>query len=57
MMNLPGVTGFDYQCTECMSLAAGYRWLKVDRENGVGRNAFLLDVTFSGPFVALGFKF
>jgi opacity protein-like surface antigen len=51
------VTGFDYQCTESISLMGGYRWLKVDRSNGVGRNAFLLDVTFSGPFVALGFKF
>ena len=49
--------GFDYRCCECASLVGGYRWLKIDRESGVGRDRFLLDATLSGPFVAFALRF
>ena len=51
------VTGFEYQCSQCCSVLGGYRWLKVERSSGVGRDAFLLDVTMSGPFVAFALRF
>lgn len=51
------IAGFEYRCGENCSLYGGYRWFKIDRQAGTGRDAFLLDVTLSGPFVALGVKF
>lgn len=51
------ITGFEYRCCECMWLAGGYRWFKIDRESGVGRDRFLFDATLAGPFVALNFRF
>jgi hypothetical protein len=51
------VVGFEYRCCECASLVGGYRWLKIDRESGVGRDRFLLDATLSGPFVAFALRF
>lgn len=51
------IAGFEYRCGENCSLYGGYRWFKIDRQAGSGRDAFLLDVTLSGPFVALGVKF
>jgi hypothetical protein len=51
------IVGFEYKCCECASLVGGYRWLKIDRENGVGRDRFLLDATLSGPFAAFAFRF
>ena len=29
--------GFEYRCSECALFVGGYRWLKIDRESGVGR--------------------
>jgi hypothetical protein len=49
--------GFEYRCCECASLLGGYRWLKIDRESGVGRDRFLLDATLSGPFVAFALRY
>jgi len=51
------ITGFEYRCCECASLAGGYRWLKIDRESGVGRDRFLLDATLAGPFVAFALRY
>jgi len=51
------VVGFDYRCCECASLLGGYRWLKIDRENGLGRDRFLLDATLAGPFVAFALRY
>jgi hypothetical protein len=51
------IAGFEYQCSECCSFLAGYRWLKIDRSAGIGRDAFLLDATLAGPFVAFGLRF
>jgi hypothetical protein len=51
------ILGFEYKICECASLAGGYKWLKIDRQNGVGLDRFLLDATLSGPFVALSFRF
>jgi hypothetical protein len=51
------VVGFEYQCCDCASLAGGYRWLKIDREAGVGRDRFLLDATLAGPFVAFTLRY
>jgi hypothetical protein len=49
--------GFEYRCCECASFVGGYRWLKIDRESGVGRDRFLLDATLSGPFVAFALRY
>lgn len=51
------IVGFEYRCCECASLAGGYRWLKIDRESGVGRDRFLFDATLSGPFVAFALRY
>jgi hypothetical protein len=51
------IVGFEYQCTRCCSFYGGYRWLKIDRSSGVGRDAFLFDATLAGPFIALGARF
>lgn len=51
------VTGFEYHCSQCCSLYGGYRWLKIDRSAGIGRDSFLLDATLAGPFVAFGLRF
>jgi hypothetical protein len=51
------IVGFEYRCCECASLLGGYRWLKIDRESGVGRDHFLFDATLAGPFVALAFRY
>jgi hypothetical protein len=51
------LAGFEYRCCECASLVGGYRWLRIDRESGVGRDRFLLDVTMAGPFVALAVRY
>jgi len=51
------VAGFEYRCCECASLLGGYRWLKIDRESGVGRDRFVLDATLSGPFVAFSIRY
>lgn len=49
--------GFEFRICDCASLAAGYRWLKIDRENGLGRDRFVLDATMAGPFVAFALRF
>jgi hypothetical protein len=49
--------GFEYRCCECASLGGGYRWLKIDRENGLGRDRFVLDATLAGPFVDFALRF
>jgi hypothetical protein len=51
------IVGFEYRCCECASFVGGYRWFKIDRESGVGRNRFLLDATLAGPFLALALRF
>lgn len=51
------LTGFEYECCECASLIAGYRWLKIDRENGVGQDRFAMNATLYGPFLAFAFRF
>jgi len=51
------IVGFEYQCCECASLAAGYRWFRIDRATGVGTETFAMDVTMAGPFVALGLRY
>src|SRR5262245_51091775 len=51
------IAGFEYQCTQCCSFYGGYRWLMIDRSAGIGRDAFLLDATLAGPFVAFGLRF
>jgi hypothetical protein len=51
------ILGFEYRLCECASLAGGYKWLKIDRENGLGRDRSLIDATLSGPFLALSFRF
>jgi hypothetical protein len=51
------LAGFECRCCECASLIGGYRWLRIDRESGVGRDRFLLDVTMAGPFVALAVRY
>lgn len=51
------ILGFNWQCTDCISIMGGYRWFKIDRENGDGFDRFKLNVTMSGPFVALGLQF
>jgi hypothetical protein len=51
------VTGFEYLCSQTCSFYGGYRWLKIDRSAGIGRDAFLLDATLAGPFVAFGLRF
>jgi hypothetical protein len=51
------VVGFEYRCCDCASLAGGYRWLTIDRENGLGRDRFVLDATLAGPFVAFALRF
>jgi hypothetical protein len=51
------LVGFEYRCCDCASLAGGYRWLKIDRESGVGRDRFLLDATLAGPFMAFAMRY
>ena len=51
------VTGLEYQCCDCASLIAGYRWFKIDRFSGVGLDAFGMDVTLAGPFVGFGLRY
>jgi hypothetical protein len=51
------IVGFEYRCSECASLVGGYRWLKIDRDQGVGRDRSLIDATLSGPFVALALRY
>src|SRR5207248_11101101 len=51
------ILGFDWQCTDCLSIYGGYRWFKIDRTSGEGFDYFKLDVTMSGPFVAIGLRF
>jgi len=51
------VTGFEYQCSQCCSVLGGYRWLKIDRATGIGRDVSLIDVTMSGPFIAFALRF
>lgn len=51
------ILGFEYQCCNCFSLAGGYRWFKIDRENGLGRDRFVLDATMAGPFMAFALRF
>jgi hypothetical protein len=48
------LTGLEYQCCDCASLIAGYRWLKIDRSAGTGFDAFGMNVTLAGPFVGFG---
>jgi hypothetical protein len=51
------LTGIDYQCCDCASLIAGYRWLKIDRSAGAGLDAFAMNVTLAGPFVGFGLRY
>jgi hypothetical protein len=51
------IVGFEYQCCECASLAAGYRWFRIDRTSGVGADANGMEVILAGPFVAFGLRF
>lgn len=51
------IAGFECQLLQHCSFYAGYRWLKIDRSSGAGRDAFLLDATLAGPFIALGARF
>jgi hypothetical protein len=51
------LVGFEYWCCDCASLVGGYRWLKIDRESGVGRDRFLLDATLAGPFLAFALRY
>lgn len=51
------VVGFDWQCTDCISIYGGYRWLKIDRTHGEGMDYSKLDITLSGPFLAFGLHF
>jgi hypothetical protein len=51
------LVGFEYQCTSCLSLTGGYRWMKIDRHRGEGEDRSVIDVTISGPFVALGLRY
>ena len=51
------IVGFEYQCCECASFAAGYRWFRIDRVDGAGTDAFGMDVILAGPFVAFGLRF
>ncbi len=51
------LVGFDWQCTDCVSIYGGYRWFKIDRTDGAGPDLFKLDVTLSGPFVGVGVHF
>ncbi|HKB06356.1 MAG TPA: hypothetical protein VKD90_29445 [Gemmataceae bacterium] len=51
------IVGLEYRCCECASLIGGYRWFKIDRESGVGRDRFLLDATLAGPFAAFAFRY
>ena len=43
----------NYTFTESISADAGYRYLKVDYEDG----SYLLDVAFHGPFLGVVFEF
>jgi hypothetical protein len=51
------LTGIEYQCCDCASLIAGYRWLKIDRSAGAGFDAFAMNVTLAGPFVGFGLRY
>jgi hypothetical protein len=51
------LAGFEYRCCENGSLIGGYRWFRIDRESGVGRDRFLLDATLHGPFAALAIRY
>jgi hypothetical protein len=51
------VLGFDWQCCDCVSVYGGYKWLKIDHTEGEGLNYSRIDMTLSGPFVALGLRF
>jgi hypothetical protein len=51
------IVGFEYRCGECVSLVGGYRWLKIDRDTGFGRDRFLFDATLAGPFVAFACRY
>jgi hypothetical protein len=51
------IAGFDLQCSECVFLAGGYRWLKIDRTSGAGTDRRVIDVTMSGPFLGLGVRY
>ena len=43
----------NYTFTESISADAGYRYLKVDYEDG----SYLFDVAFQGPFLGVVFEF
>ncbi len=45
--------GVGYRITETTSISAGYRWMKVDREDG----DFLYDIEQQGPLVGMTFRF
>lgn len=51
------IVGFDLQCCECVFLSGGYRWFKIDRTSGAGRDRREIDLTMAGPFVALGLRY
>ena len=51
------LTGIEYQCCDCASLIAGYRWLKIDRSAGAGFDAWGMNATLAGPFVGFGLRY
>lgn len=46
------MVGVSYECSELISLAAGYRWLDIDFESG---GTGFTDIQLAGPFFALVF--
>lgn len=51
------VVGIDWQCSDCVSIYGGYKWLKIDHTEGAGLNYSKIDMTLSGPFAAVGLRF
>ncbi len=49
--------GYEYHCSENVSLLGGWRSLQIDREAGSGRERSLIDVTLAGPFAAVAVRF
>ena len=49
--------GYEYHCSENVSLLGGWRSLQIDREAGSGRQRSLIDATLAGPFVAFALRF
>lgn len=46
-----------FHLAKWFNLNLGYRWLDYDYEDGSGRDRFAYDVTLSGPYLALEFRF